>query len=203
MGTRDPRVDAYIAKQKDFAKPVLVHLRDLVHAVCPDVEETIKWSAPFFVYRGAVLCSVAAFKEHAVFGFWKSSLIEGLGPNSANGGGAAGSMGRLTSIRDLPGKKQLTAFIKAAMTLNEEGIAVARPKGARKAEPTIPRELAGALARNKKAAAGFDKLPPSHRREYIDWITEAKREATRANRVAQAVAWMAEGKSRNWKHEDR
>ena len=135
MGTRDPRVDAYIAKQKDFAKPVLVHLRHLVHAVCPDVEETIKWSAPFFVYHGAVLCSVAAFKEHAVFGFWKSSLIEGLGPNSANGGGAAGSMGRLTSIRDLPGKKQLTAFIKAAMTLNEEGIAVARPKGARKAEP--------------------------------------------------------------------
>ena len=165
MGTRDPRVDAYIAKQKDFAKPVLVHLRDLVHAVCPDVEETIKWSAPFFVYHGAVLCSVAAFKEHAVFGFWKSSLIEGLGPNSANGEGAAGSMGRLTSIRDLPGKKQLTAFIKAAMTLNEEGIAVARPKGARKAEPTIPLELAGALARNKKAAAGFDKLPPSHRRE--------------------------------------
>ena len=203
MGTRDPRVDAYIAKQKDFAKPVLVHLRDVVHAVCPDVEETIKWSTPFFVYHGAVLCRMAGFKEHAVFGFWKSSLIDGLGANGANGGDAAGNMGRLTSIRDLPGKKQLTAFIKAAMTLHEGGIAVARPKGARKAEPTIPPELADALARNTQAAAAFDKFPPSHRRAYVDWITEAKREATRAKRVAQAVAWLAEGKSRNWKYEDR
>ena len=202
MGARDPRIDAYIAKQKDFAKPVLTHLRDVVHAACPNVEETLKWSAPFFVYEGGILCHMAAFKEHAVFGFWKASLIEGLGPNSANGGEAAGNMGRITSIKDLPSKTVLTTFIKRAMQLKDSGSVVSRPKRAPKPEATIPVELASALAKNRKAMAAFEKFPPSHRREYVDWIVEAKREETRAKRIAQAVAWIASGKSRNWKYQD-
>ena len=200
MAIRDPRIDAYIAKQKDFAKPVLTHLRDVVHSACPGVEETMKWSAPHFDYKGQMMCSMAAFKEHAAFGFWKGSLIKGLGHNSANGGAAAGNLGRLASVKDLPSRKELTGFIKAAMKLNDEGVVVSRPKGAAKPEAKIPPELASALAKNKKAKAAFDAFPPGHRREYVEWITEAKREETKAKRVAQAVEWIAEGKSRNWKY---
>ena len=202
MGIRDPRIDAYIAKQKDFAKPILSHLRDVVHAACPDVEETLKWGAPFFVYRGGMMCSMAAFNEHAVFGFWKASLIEGLGPNSANGGEAAGNMGRITSVKDLPSRKILTAFIKAAMKLNDEGTVVSRPKSAPKPDVAVPPQLARALAKHKLANAAFERLSSSHRREYMDWIIEAKREATKTKRVAQAIEWIVEGKSRNWKYQD-
>lgn len=201
MGNRDPRVDAYIAKQKDFARPILTHLRDVVHAACPDVEETIKWSSPFFDYQGQPMCQMAAFKEHAAFGFWKAPLIEGLGPNFANGGGAAGNFGRLASVKDLPGKKELSGYIKAAMKLNDDGVVVARKKTATKAAVEVPPELATALAKNKKAKAVFDGFPSGHRREYVEWIAEAKREETRAKRVAQAVEWIAEGKSRNWKYQ--
>ena len=202
MGKRDPRVDAYIAKQKDFAKPILAHLRDVVHAACPDVEETLKWSSPFFDYKGQPMCNMAAFKEHAAFGFWKAPLIEGLGSKSENGvAGTAGHFGRLETVKDLPSKKVLTGFIKSAMKLNDEGVVVARPKTTEKAVGKVPPELAGALAKNKKAKATFDAFSPSHRREYVEWIAEAKREETRTKRAAQAVEWIAEGKQRNWKYQ--
>ena len=201
MGKRDPRVDAYIAKQKEFAKPILTYLRDVVHAACPDVEETIKWSRPFFDYKSQPMCGMAAFKEHAFFHFWKGSLIEGIASNDMNGGQAAGIMGHLTEVKDLPSKKVLTGFIKAAMKLNDEGIVVPKAKPASTAAVKVPAELATALSKNKKAKAAFEKFPPSHRREYVEWITEAKRDETRAKRVAQAVEWIAEGKQRNWKYQ--
>lgn len=147
-----------------------------------------------------MLCSMAAFKEHAVFGFWKSSLINGLGPNSANGGEAAGNMGRLTSVKDLPSRREIAGFIRAAMKLNDEGIVVSKPAKAPKPEAKVPSELAAALLKNKKAKAAFETFPPGHRREYVEWIVEAKRDETKAKRVAQAVEWIAEGKSRNWKY---
>ncbi len=195
MPTRDPRVDAYITKSADFAKPILLHIRDVVHATCPDVEETMKWSSPHFDYHG-MLCAMSALKEHCALGFWKASLIEGLGV----GDGSAGSFGRLTTVADLPPRKVLVGYVQAAMRLNEEGTAVPKTRGAPKPEATIPPDLAAALAKNKKAKAAFAAFPPSHRREYIDWITDAKREETRAKRVAQTVEWVAEGKSRNWKY---
>ena len=201
MGTHDPRVDAYIAKQKDFAQPILAHIRELVHALCPKAEEEIKWGAPFFMYSGAPMCQMAAFKEHAALGFWKASLIEGMPPNANNGGDSAGNFGRLKTVKDVPSRKVLAPLIKAAMRLNEEGVAVPRNKMA-KPEPEMPAELLAALAKNKKAKSAFDGFPPSHRREYIEWIAEGKREETRAKRVAQAVEWMAEGKSRNWKYQE-
>jgi uncharacterized protein YdeI (YjbR/CyaY-like superfamily) len=201
MGNRDPRVDAYIAKQKDFAKPILSHLRDVVHAACPDVEETLKWSSPFFDYKGQPMCNMAAFKEHAAFGFWKAPLIEGLGAKSMSDDKGAGHFGRLATVKDLPSKKELTGYIKAAMKLNDEGVAVPKRKTVAKPEAKVPPELSSALAKNKKAKARFDAFPPGHRREYVDWIVEAKREETRAKRVAQAVEWIAEGKSRNWKYQ--
>jgi len=200
LGSRDPRIDAYIAKQKDFAKPILIHIRDVVHAACPDVEETMKWSSPFFDYNGSVLCSMAGFKEHAVLRFWKAPLIEGLGPNSAKEGEAAGNFGRLTTVKDLPSKKVLTGYIKAWMKLNDEGVVVVRPKNSAPPDTKVPDELAAALAKNKKAKAAFETFSPSHRREYSEWIADAKRDETKAKRVAQAVEWIAEGKSRNWKY---
>jgi hypothetical protein len=202
MGTRDPRVDAYIAKSPDFARPILTHLRQVVHEACPDAVEELKWSSPHFNYKG-MMCGMAAFKEHAIFGFWTGSLIKGVAPNRNNGGEAMGNYGKLTSVKDLPSKKELVGFIKEAMRLNDEGITVPRKKKAPKAIAKVPAELARALAKNRKAAAQFEQFSPSHRREYIEWIDEAKREETKAKRVAQTVEWVAEGKSRNWKYEAR
>jgi len=199
MGTRDPRVDAYISNAAPFAQPILATIRETVHASCPDVEEAMKWSFPHFLYKG-MLCSMASFKQHAAFGFWKGSLVTG-GPRSAD---AMGHFGRLTKVSDLPSKKVLAGYVKKAAMLNEQGVKA--PRASRKPAPktvTIPADLAAAFKNSKKARAGFDALSPSHKREYLEWITEAKGAETRARRLAQAIEWMAEGKSRNWKYERR
>jgi len=199
MGTRDPRVDAYITKAADFAKPILTELRETVHAACPDVEEAMKWSFPHFMYQG-MLCSMAAFKQHAVFGFWKGSLIVQDDGTKAESG--MGQFGRLTKLSDLPSKKVLTAYVKKAMALNEDGISVPRTTRRRSSKPIrVPPDLDTALRRNSKARAAFEEFSASHKREYIDWITEAKAKETRVRRLQTALEWMAEGKSRNWKYE--
>jgi uncharacterized protein YdeI (YjbR/CyaY-like superfamily) len=198
MGTRDDRVDAYIAKSADFARPILTHLRDIVHAACPDVEETMKWSFPHFMYKG-ILCSMAAFKEHCSFGLWKSSLIvEKAGDDVEKG---MGQFGRITALSDLPSKKILSGYIKEAMKLNDTGVkSPTRSKLKTPRDVVVPDDLRSALQKNKKALATFEKLSPSHKREYIEWITEAKTEATRTRRLETAIEWMAEGKPRNWKY---
>ena len=199
MGKRDPRVDAYIAKAAPFAQPILADIRETVHAACPDAEEAMKWSFPHFMYKG-MLCSMASFKQHAAFGFWKGSLVTG-GPRRAD---AMGHFGRVVKRSDLPSTRALAALIRKAAALNDAG--VKQPRAPRKPAPKtvkVPAVLAAALAKNAKARAGFDALPPSHKREYIAWITEAKAEDTRTRRLEQAIAWIAEGKSRNWKYERR
>ena len=198
MPTTDPRVDAYIAKSADFAKPILTRVREMVHEACPEVQETIKWGSPFFDYKGQMMCAIAAFKQHCALIFWKASLIDGLPPN---GDKSRGSFGRITSMKELPSKKQFNGWIKAAMSLNDAGVTVKRPKAGAKPEAKVPKELAHALAKNKKATAVFGKFPRGQRREYCEWITDAKREETKAKRVTQAVEWIAEGKTRNWKYE--
>ena len=197
MGRRDPRVDAYIARAGDFAKPILARLRDAVHSSCPDVEETMKWSVPHFVYRG-VLCSMASFKEHAAFGFWKGSLVLGGASKNAD---AAGQLGRLTVLSDLPPKGVLAGYIKKAVALNDEGVKIPRvPKRAAPKALRVPADLAARLKKSKKAHAAFARFSPSHKREYVEWISEAKSPDTRARRLQTAFAWIAEGKSRNWKY---
>jgi hypothetical protein len=192
MPNHDPRVDAYIARAPDFAKPILARVRDAVHAAVPGVEETMKWSTPFFDYKGP-LCMVAAFKEHCRFGFWKGSLVTGRTSGE--------KIEKITSLDELPSKKELIALVKIAAQLNEDGVKPARPakKAAPKAVKT-PNDLAAALKKNKKANAAFEEFPPSHRREYIDWITGAKADETRKRRLDQAIEWIAEGKPRNWKY---
>ena len=197
MPETDPRLDAYIARAQPFAQPILERIRTMVHDACPDVVETLKWSAPAFMYRDQMLCQMAAFKEHVMFGFWKGALIEGLDLSGYEG---AGHFGRLTSVKDLPSKREMSGFIKQAMKLNDQGITTQRPRR-KKQDFEVPAELTRALARNKKARATFDAFPPSHRREYSEWISGAKGEETREARVKQAVEWLVEGKSRNWKYE--
>jgi uncharacterized protein YdeI (YjbR/CyaY-like superfamily) len=194
---KDPRVDAYIEKSQPFARPILKHIRKVVHAGCPGVEETMKWSAPHFDYKG-VMCGMAAFKEHCAFGFWKASLLGVAGQKSRE---AMGQFGCVKSIKDLPPEKELLALVKAAARLNEEGLKVPRAKKPPKAELSTPPALTAALKKNKKAQAAFDAFSPSHRREYVEWIAEAKQEATRERRIATAIEWLTEGKSRNWKYQ--
>jgi uncharacterized protein YdeI (YjbR/CyaY-like superfamily) len=197
MGTRDPRVDAYISKAAPFAQPILTSIRETVHASCPEVEEAIKWRFPHFLYKG-MLCSMASFKQHAAFGFWKGSLVTG-GPRSAD---AMGHFGRLTTVSDLPSKTVMAGLIRKAAALNDQG--VKEPRAKRKPAPAairVPTDLSAALEKNKKARAGFAALSPSHKREYLQWITEAKGAETRARRLAQTIQWLAEGKSRNWKYD--
>ncbi len=199
MGTRDPKVDASINKAADFAKPILAHFRETVHAACPDVVEEMEWSFPHFTYKGR-LCSMAAFKEHAAVGFWKASLVLGDEAKSRDG---MGHLGRITTLADLPPGKTLTAYIKKAVALNDEGITEARAPKTPAKPVRVPADLAAALQNNKKAQAAFDNFRPSHRREYVEWITDAKTDQTRARRLKTAVEQMAEGKSQNWKYEKK
>jgi uncharacterized protein YdeI (YjbR/CyaY-like superfamily) len=194
VSKRDPRVDAYIAKSAEFARPILDHVRDVIHEAIPDVEEDIKWGAPFFNYEG-VICGIAAFKEHCAINLWKASLIVG-----DKTGESAGQFGRITKLSDLPSDKALKGYFKQAARLNESGVKQPRAKK-KTTELVVPAELQKALKANKKAAAAFEKFPPSHKREYSQWIAEAKGEDTRARRVSTAVEWIAEGKGRNWKYE--
>lgn len=196
MGTRDPRIDAYIEKSAPFAQPILAHLRAAVHEACPDVVETVKWKSPSFEHHG-ILCGMAAFKSHCAFGFWKHELVTGEERSQE----AMGSFGRLTSTRDLPRKAELKRLIRRAMKLNEDGVKVQRKQSAPKKPLPVPPELKTALAQDKQARAAFEAFSPSHRNEYSEWIGEAKREETRARRVAQALTWLREGKHRNWKYE--
>jgi uncharacterized protein YdeI (YjbR/CyaY-like superfamily) len=189
-------IDDYISSSPDFAKPILNYLRELIHKTCPDVQEAIKWSFPCFIYKDEILCSMAAFKNHCAFGFWKAELMS-IG-KSENG---MGDFGKITSIKDLPSEKKLVALIKEAMSLNEKGIKVPKKKKVAKSELNIPEELLTELSKNKKAKEVFEKFSPSHKREYVEWITEAKREETRLKRIKQAIEWISEGKHRNWKYE--
>jgi len=196
MTAFDPRVDTYIARQADFARPILEHLRAVVHAACPGVEETLKWGMPTFLSGGAILASMAAFKQHATFGYWKHALVMGEGVERDG----MGSYGKMTSIKDLPPKKILAADLKRAVQLNADKVKSTR-KSAPKPPPQAPDDLLAALKKNAQARKAFEAFPPRAQRDYVEWIVEAKREETRAKRLAQAVEWMAEGKRRNWKYE--
>jgi len=201
MGTRDPRVDAYVARSAPFAQPILVHIRELVHEVCPEVEETMKWSFPHFTYRGKILCSMASFKQHCALGFWKGSEV--VGGAGADPGEAMGQFGRITAPDDLPPREELAGYVRRAMELIASGGGGGAPSPKRAPKPplAVPDSLTEALAGNEKARAAFEAFSPSHRREYVEWITEAKGEETRKRRIATALEWLAEGKSRNWKYE--
>jgi uncharacterized protein YdeI (YjbR/CyaY-like superfamily) len=199
---RDSRVDAYISNAPDFAKPILNHLRELIHAGCPDVEETMKWSRPHFLHNG-LLCGMSAFKHHCGFGFWMGEQVLAGTSGAATGKDGMGHFGRIASVRDLPGDKELLALIRKAAALNDSGAkrpVAPRPSGDRTL--VVPDYLTAALKKNKKALAAFEAFSYSHKKEYVEWITEAKREETRQKRIETMLMWLTEGKSRNWKYEN-
>lgn len=199
----DDRITQYIAKSADFAQPVLHELREIVHEFCPETEETMKWSMPFFMYRGKILCSMASFKGHCSFGFWLHSEMRDLHAIfKREKDDGMGSLGKITSLEDLPKKDHLGAYILEAMELIEQGI-VPRELHSKVQKPTqeIPEDLANLLESTPKAKAVFEAFPPSHQREYIRWITEAKRDETRQRRLQQTLENLLEGKSKDWKYQ--
>ncbi|GLQ96094.1 YdeI/OmpD-associated family protein [Dyella mobilis] len=196
MASRNPAIDAYIAKSADFAHPILEHIRTVVHATCPDVEEGIKWGCPHFSYQGSLMCSMAAFKQYCSLGFWNGKEIVG---DAAKEG--AGEFGKILSIKDLPSKKDLAGYIRKAMALKEAGKKTARPKAPAKPAPALPADFAALLKKQLAARKHYDAFSPSAQREYIDWINEAKTDATRQKRMTTALEWLAEGKHRNWKYQ--
>ncbi len=201
MSNRDARLDAYIEEARDFARPILVHLRALVHEAVPEAEETIKWSMPNFTADGSILCSMAAFKEHCAFNFWKAGrLSDPEGILKPTGSEGMGQLGRITRLEDLPPDAVLKAYLREMAELNRQPSAPP-PKRAPKPPAEVPPDLAAALERDDAARATFEAFSPSHRREYIEWISEAKTEPTRKKRLATTLAWLAEGRSRNWKYE--
>jgi uncharacterized protein YdeI (YjbR/CyaY-like superfamily) len=201
MPAKDPRVDLYISKSADFARPILIHLRELIHLACPDVQETIKWSFASFDYKGP-MCSMAAFKHHCAFGFWKASLMKDKTlVSNAESESAMGHYGKITSLKDLPSDKKILSHIKGAMMLNEKGIKLPQKKPSKeKKEVVVPDYFLKQLKKNEKAFTTFEDFSPSHKREYVEWITEAKTEETKTRRMQTAIEWLSQGKPRNWKY---
>lgn len=198
MPKKDARIDKYIADAARFAQPILRHFRRLVHEACPETEETIKWRMPHFDYKGRVVCGMAAFKQHCALNFWNSELIFGSGGGKP---GAMGDFGRVTKLSDLPSDEKMRGYIRRAVELRETGVKVPKQlKPVAREKLTVPHELTVALRRHKKAAANFETFSYSHKKEYAEWIAEAKRDDTREKRLATALEWIAEGKSRNWKY---
>ena len=200
---KDKRIDAYIAKAQPFAQPIMKKMRELIHKANPEVTETVKWGMPSFDYKGPYF-SFAAFKQHCVAGFWKYKLIKDskgyLGEIAAQGGAAMGNLGRMTSIKDLPPDSVLVDFFKQAKKLNDDGVKQERPKSKPKKEIPMPKEFAAALSKNKKAKEVYENFSPSHKREYLEWITEAKTDETKNKRIETTLEWLSEGKPRNWKY---
>jgi len=204
----DPRVDTYIEKAAAFAQPILKHIRKLMHQAAPNVTESVKWGMPFFLQQGVILGNMAAFKQHCAFGFWGSEMKKLLAKDGHAASDAMGSLGRITSLQSLPTDTMLLAYMRHAAELVESGQrkqtidrsmrrSSAKPRSVR-----IPAPLAAALKKNKLAAKAFAGFSPSCRREYADWIAEAKRPETREKRLAQAISWIAQGKPRNWKYQN-
>lgn len=200
MSTRSDRVDAYIAEAADFARPILERLRELVHRGCPQVAEAIKWGSPAFEHHG-LLAVMGAFKSHVAFGFWKGKLLDDpQGILDEGGFGGSGNL-RLESVDDIPAEEVFLDYLHRAARLNEQGVRLPQTSEKEKQALEVPEDLDAALDENPAARKTFDDFSWSKQEEYVEWITGAKRDATRSKRLAQAIEWMAEGKSRNWKYQ--
>ncbi len=196
--TRDSRIDAYIAKSAPFARPILEHVRTRVHAAAPEAEETLKWGAPSFTIDGKILLMMAAFKSHAALNFWRGQEIGDGSPKA----GAMGQFGKLASVDDLPSNEELDALIRQAAALARTAPAPRKAKHEPKPAPGMHPDFAKALESSPRAKAALDSFPPSAQRDYLDWISEAKQDATRAKRIATAVEWLSEGKRRHWRYQN-
>jgi uncharacterized protein YdeI (YjbR/CyaY-like superfamily) len=201
----DKRIDDYIMKSADFAKPILIHLRELIHKACPDVEEGLKWSMPYFMYKDSILCGFASFKQHCAFGFWLASKMKDPKKilKSGENKTAMGHLGQLKSIKDLPSDKVLISYIKEAMSLTDKGVKLEKAAPVSKKDLKVPSYFMNALKKNKKALKTFEGFSNSNKKEYVEWVTSAKTEETRETRLETAIEWMSEGKIRHWKYAEK
>jgi uncharacterized protein YdeI (YjbR/CyaY-like superfamily) len=204
----NPKVDGYFAKAAPFARPLLAHLRALIQKACPDVVEEMKWSRPFFLHGGTILCNVSAFKEHCSFGFWGAEIGKVLREDGVLQEGGMGSLGKITGLKDLPADQALLGCLRRAVAFIDEGkgetVMAVNRRVVKAPKPSVeaPEEFTAALKKNKAARKVFEAFSPSCKREYMEWIDDAKRPETRERRIAQAVEWIAEGKQRNWKYQE-
>lgn len=196
--TRDPRIDAYIAEAQPFARPILSHVRDRVHAVVPEVEEAVKWSMPAYMVGGKILLITAAFKAHAALNFWRGKELRGEAANAD----AMGQFGKVASTDDLPPNDELDRLIREAAELAKSAPAPRKVKQEPKPAPSLHPEFARALEAAPRARAVLDGFPPSAQRDYFEWISEAKQDATRSKRIVTAIEWLSEGKRRHWKYQN-
>lgn len=194
----DPRIDAYIARAAPFAQPILKHVRDRVHAAAPQAEETLKWSHPTFTVEGKILLGMAAFKAHAIINFWRGQELRGDDASRD----AMGQFGKLTAVDELPADEEFDSLIREAVQLTKTAPAPRKTKHEPKPPPEMHPEFAKALAANPKSKAALDGFPPSAQRDYLEWISEAKQDATRQKRIDTAIEWLAEGKRRHWKYQN-
>ncbi|MEM9410128.1 MAG: YdeI/OmpD-associated family protein [Planctomycetota bacterium] len=203
MPKLDPRVDQYIENSPEYAQPILSKIRKAFHKGCPEVEEAIKWGCPHFLHHG-MLGGMASFKKHVSFGFWRSKELEDPEELFETGTGKKASMcnAHVHNLKELPTQKVLVDYVRRATILNQTSPS---PKKAstKKISTEIPTDLADALKKNTKAKKTFESFAPSHKRDYIEWINEAKRKATREKRLATTIEWLSEGRRRNWKYETR
>jgi uncharacterized protein YdeI (YjbR/CyaY-like superfamily) len=201
MGQHDERIDAYIAKSADFAKPILIHIREVVHKASPLINETVKWGMPFFDYKGPI-CMMAAFKQHCGFGFWKASRLNDPDKllQGSDAEAAAGSFGRIASLNDLPSDEALIGFIHQMIAMNESGVKEPKKPSTPKAEFPMPADFDKLLKADLVTMGNYEKFSPSCKRKYLEWFADAKSDATREKRMQQALEWIGEGKTRNWKY---
>jgi uncharacterized protein YdeI (YjbR/CyaY-like superfamily) len=201
MAKFNPAVSTYIANSAEFAQPILIELRAIIHNFCPEVVETIKWNFPVFVYKDSILCNMASFKEHCSFGFWLGSLMKdphGIFLRTEQGG--MGDLGKLKSLNDLPDPSKLGASILEAMQLTDAGMKLPKKPKKDTTELKIPNELTKALAEHAAAKTVFDNFSYSHKREYVDWLNEAKTEETLNKRLETTILNLLEGKPKEWKY---
>jgi uncharacterized protein YdeI (YjbR/CyaY-like superfamily) len=198
----NPELDDYLAKSAGFAKPIMQHLRELLHETCPEIVEEIKWGIPHFDYKGEMMCIFAAHKNHCSFTFWKESLMSDQKfKENPSLQASKRYLGKIISLSDLPSDKQLVAYIKEAMALNENGVKLVPRKSEKPKNIAIPDYFAKELAAKPKVKKIFDSKSDSFRKDYLVWITDAKTETTRQKRIAESLEWIAEGKGRFWKYD--
>ena len=196
---KKPTFDEYINNSEEFARPILIYLRELIHRTCPAITEEIKWNFPCFVYKGSNHVYMAGFKKHATYGFWlakEMSDSDGVFVFGEKTG--MGNFGKLTTIEDLPNKEVLRNYLLEAMDLIDRGVKIHSAKKEIKIKEN--RALLQALETNSSSKIHFQEFPPSQQKDYHEWINEAKTDSTSAKRIAQAIEWISEGKPRNWKY---
>lgn len=197
MNEASENITAYIEKATPEFKEVMIALRSVLNNPNFDIKEDWKWGAPNFNNEG-MICWLAHFRNHVGMNFFKGTLIKD-------------KYNLFTHYREEKGNRQLKFsdinqiipeqieyYIEEAIKLNQENIKVVK----KEIDTSLPLDLETELNNNPKAKMFFESLAPSYKRDYIEWIEEAKREATRTKRLATTMEWLSEGKKKNWKYEN-